>query len=133
MTKTFETGTAINRVDVTGVIPPVPGNTVAYDVSIPDDANCTLVSVDWFLTSQEYLPPGTVFEAGKDYMIGVEVAPKDGYEFPETVPETIIDSAPAEEPSDWLPHALTEEEIERNRASARGYLHLAEKCRKGCV
>ena len=27
--------------------------------------------------------------------------------------------------------ALTEEEIEGNRESAKGYLHLAEKCRKG--
>ena len=83
------TGSPINRVDVTGVIAPVPGNTPAYDVSIPEDANYTLVSVDWYTTDQAYIAPGTVFEAGKDYMIGVEVAPKDGYEFPETVTGTV--------------------------------------------
>lgn len=84
-----ETGTPINRVDVTGVIPPVPGNKPAYDISIPEDANYTVESVFWYTTDQAYIPPDTVFEAGKDYMIGVEVAPKDGYEFTDTVTGTV--------------------------------------------
>lgn len=83
------TRTPINRVDVTGVIPPVPGNKPAYDTSIPEDANYTVESVFWYTTDQAYIPPDTVFEAGKDYMIGVEVAPKDGYEFPDTVTGTV--------------------------------------------
>lgn len=57
------------------------------------------------VSADEYIPG---WEEATEPWFGEETY----YEFPETVPETIIDSAPAEEPSDWLPHALTEEEIQ---------------------
>jgi len=89
----------IDLVEINGFVAPVWGEPVTQEVTIPEDANYSLMAATWFTLPHGLLPgremnPDPIYNLDeRDYIWGFIMLPNEGYAFSPTVNATINGSS----------------------------------------